>query len=87
MSEIDRHIGARLRDQRQRVHKDIAATAHALGISVDGMRRFEEGLDRVSAVQLFELCKLLEMTPADIYGGLQGSPSDPLPSSIERDMG
>ena len=67
MGEIDCHIGARLRGRRQELRKDFTDVAHLLDISVTGVERLENGLDRVSAMQLYHLCKLLEVRPAYVY--------------------
>lgn len=69
MGEIDCHIGARLRERRQELRKDVADVAHLLDIPVAGVERLEDGSDRVSARQLYHLCKLLEVRPAYVYEG------------------
>ena len=69
MGEIDRHVGARLRRRRQELRRDVSEVARLLDIPAAGVERLEDGTDRVSAVQLYRLCELLEVRPAYVFEG------------------
>jgi transcriptional regulator with XRE-family HTH domain len=66
-TKVDRLVGARLRNLRQRFGRSSAEVAHRLGIDPGQLARFETGEARLSATDLFELFRTLGVTPADIF--------------------
>ena len=72
---IDRHVGSRILEARQRLSMSRRDLAAHLGVSVQQMAKYEQGLTRVSSSTLYRLSRLLG-TPVDGFFPQQDS-ADP----------
>ncbi|GEM_PF-1438533 len=63
------HIGARLQALRERGGISRAATASALGLSVQAYTNRETGLTEVKASEILILSGLFDCDPADLFDG------------------
>jgi transcriptional regulator with XRE-family HTH domain len=54
-------VGKRLRSRREELGLSLAALAEGLGLTVDGLERYEIGADRMRAHDLFQAAKQLEV--------------------------
>ena len=61
-SGIDKHIGSRIRESRLSLNISQEALAIGLGISFQQIQSYERGDNGVSAVRLFEICKILNVS-------------------------
>jgi len=61
-SGIDKYIGSRIRESRLSLNISQEALASVLGISFQQIQSYERGANGVSAVRLFEICKILNVS-------------------------
>ena len=66
-SEIDEYIGARIREGRVALNLSQEQLAAALGVSFQQIQNYEKGANGVSAVRLFEICKILNVSLASMF--------------------
>src|SRR6187402_2423216 len=74
-SEVDGYIGSRIRECRLSLSLTQEELADALGISFQQVQNYEKGTNGVSAVRLFDICKILNVSPLTMF------PPGPLPGS------
>ncbi|WP_312781639.1 helix-turn-helix transcriptional regulator [Brevundimonas sp.] len=67
---IDGPLGVRLRAMREDRGLTQAEMAHKLGISANQWGRHEAGENRVPAARLWQFCRAMNVTVAEIYDGL-----------------
>jgi ribosome-binding protein aMBF1 (putative translation factor) len=61
-SEIDEYVGARIREGRLSLNLSQEQLARALGVSFQQIQNYERGNNGVSAVRLFEICRILNVS-------------------------
>jgi transcriptional regulator with XRE-family HTH domain len=82
-SEIDEYVGARIREGRLALNLSQEQLARALGVSFQQIQNYERGANGVSAVRLFDICKILNVSLASMFP--QGCPKDlPHPFAASR---
>ncbi|PIW29463.1 MAG: transcriptional regulator [Rhodobacterales bacterium CG15_BIG_FIL_POST_REV_8_21_14_020_59_13] len=69
-SEIDFHIGKRLRRRRRLLGLTQQQLAESVGIRFQQIQKYECGANRVSASRLFELSRSLDVPAQYFYEGL-----------------
>lgn len=57
--ELDRQIGARVRERRLEVGLSQTQLAEALGITFQQIQKYEKGVNRVAAVTLYQISRVL----------------------------
>jgi len=67
---IDRHVGVRLRNLRQRRAMAAETLAQALAISPERLADFEEGRERISAELLRKMSRILGAPASEFFLGL-----------------
>lgn len=72
MSNIDRHIGSKIRLRRKSLNITQYSLAYDLGISFQQLQKYESGRNRVSASMLYEIAKILKTAPDFFFDGLSG---------------
>jgi transcriptional regulator with XRE-family HTH domain len=60
-SEIDEYIGSRIRERRLSLHLNQELLARALGVSFQQIQNYERGANGISAVRLFDICRILNV--------------------------
>ena len=75
-SDIDLHVGKRLRRRRRLLGLTQQSLAEDVGIRFQQIQKYECGANRVSAARLFELSEALSVPIQYFYEGL--SENDPL---------
>lgn len=81
---LDAHVGGRIRARRLNVGKSEQAVATALGVTVQELRRYEEGATRVSSAELLILSRVLETSLSFFFNGAPGlEPQLSLVGSLE----
>jgi transcriptional regulator with XRE-family HTH domain len=76
-SKIDEYVGARIREARVALNLSQEQLAKALGVSFQQIQNYEKGANGVSAVRLFDICKILSVSLASMF------PQDS-PKALER---
>jgi transcriptional regulator with XRE-family HTH domain len=66
-SEIDEYIGAQIRQGRVALGLSQEQLARALGVSFQQIQNYEKGANGVSAVRLFDICKILNVSLASMF--------------------
>lgn len=73
-SEIDEFVGARIREGRLSLNLSQEQLARALGVSFQQIQAYEKGANGVSAVRLFDICRILNVSLASMFP--QDRPND-----------
>lgn len=76
---VDTHVGKRIKEIRTVRGLTQSNVADHLGISFQQLQKYETGANRVSASRMFEISKLLNITPAFFFEGLEGQNYDTMP--------
>ncbi|WP_456389884.1 helix-turn-helix domain-containing protein [Profundibacter sp.] len=76
---VDIHVGKRIKEIRTVRGLTQSNVADHLSISFQQLQKYETGANRVSASRMFELSKLLNITPAFFFEGLEGQNYDSMP--------
>ena len=71
-SEIDEYIGSRIREHRLSLRLTQEQLAKALSVSFQQVQNYEKGANGISAVRLFDICKILNVPLASMF-----PPADP----------
>jgi transcriptional regulator with XRE-family HTH domain len=67
---IDRHVGGQLRLRRAQIGMTQAELGAKLGLSFQAVQKYETGENRVSASRLYHLARVLEVSPAYFFEGV-----------------
>lgn len=76
-SDIDAHVGRRIRERREAVGLSRQALARKLGLTFSQVQKYEKGANRIGAGRLLLIADALRVPVAYFFGGLVGaSPPD-----------
>ena|ERR1700733_55023 len=64
---VDRHVGARIRVQRQVLGMTQQKLADVIGLAIQQVRKYEAGTNRVSASRLQQIALALKVTPTFFF--------------------
>ena len=67
---VDNHVGRRVRQARLLRGMTQADVAELLGLSFQQLQKYETGHNRISASKMYEISKLLGVSPAHFFEGL-----------------
>jgi transcriptional regulator with XRE-family HTH domain len=70
--EIDRHVGARIRERRIMLGLTQQQLADLIGVTYQQAHKYERGINRVSAGRLFEIAQVLSVPVSYFFDGLDG---------------
>ncbi|MCK4712057.1 MAG: helix-turn-helix transcriptional regulator [Marinosulfonomonas sp.] len=76
---VDIHVGKRIKEIRTVRGFTQSNVAEHLGISFQQLQKYETGANRVSASRMFELSKLLQVSPSFFFEGLEGEKYESMP--------
>jgi len=76
---VDIHVGKRVKEIRTIRGFTQSNVASHLGISFQQLQKYETGSNRVSASRMFELSKLLDVSPSYFFEGLEGQEYESMP--------
>lgn len=82
VTDIDRHIGSRLKKLRQREEVSAAALAEAIDSTQQQISRYEHGQNKLGAAQLFRIAQHLGVPMSWFFQGLDGDDA----GSVERPL-
>jgi DNA-binding XRE family transcriptional regulator len=66
-SNTDKYIGSRLRERRISLNLTQGVVAEALGVSFQQVRNYETGANGLSAVRLFDICEILNVSLTSVF--------------------
>lgn len=69
---VDVHVGQKLKSLRLSRGQTQTEIAVGLGISFQQVQKYELGRNRISASKLFEISRILDVSPAYFFDGLEG---------------
>jgi transcriptional regulator with XRE-family HTH domain len=70
--DIDRHVGARVRERRIMLGLTQQQLADLIGVTYQQAHKYERGINRVSAGRLYEVAQVLSVPVSYFFDGLQG---------------
>lgn len=71
---VDIHVGARIHDRRRFLGLGRADLAHALGLSVQQIQKYENGDSTVSASRLYQIGVELRVEPSYFFEDIETEP-------------
>ena len=74
-SDIDKHIGYKLKLRRVDSGMSQEALGEKVGLSFQQIQKYEKGANRISASRLFELTRILEVDISYFFEGYETSGS------------
>ncbi|MFZ2003739.1 MAG: helix-turn-helix transcriptional regulator [Stellaceae bacterium] len=81
--DIDRHVGARVRERRIMLGFTKQQLADLIGVTYQQAHKYERGINRISAGRLFEIAHVLSVPVNHFFEGLSGEEGRQI-SSRER---
>jgi transcriptional regulator with XRE-family HTH domain len=66
-NDIDRHVGAQIREQRIAIGMSQETLGGAIGVSFQQVQKYEKGSNRVSASRLWRIGKALGASMQDFF--------------------
>jgi transcriptional regulator with XRE-family HTH domain len=73
--DIDRHVGARVRERRIMLGLTQQQLADLIGVTYQQAHKYERGINRVSAGRLYEISQVLSVPVGYFFDGLEGQDS------------
>jgi transcriptional regulator with XRE-family HTH domain len=70
--DIDRHVGARVRERRIMLGFTQQQLADLIGVTYQQAHKYERGINRISAGRLFEIAHVLSVPINYFFEGLEG---------------
>ncbi len=70
--DIDRHVGARVRERRIMLGLTQQQLADLIGVTYQQAHKYERGINRVSAGRLYEIAQVLSVPIGYFFDGLDG---------------
>ncbi len=70
-SDVDDHVGRRVRERRREIGISLEKLGAALGISFKQVQKYEVGTDRVAAGRLWGIAKILEVDVGYFFEGIE----------------
>src|SRR5215470_12625154 len=68
--DIDRHVGARIRERRIMLGLTQQQLADLIGVTYQQAHKYERGINRVSAGRLFEIARVLSVPVSYFFEGV-----------------
>jgi transcriptional regulator with XRE-family HTH domain len=90
--DVDRHVGARMRERRVLVGMTQHELADLIGVTYQQAHKYEKGIDRVAAGRLYSIARALDVDIGYFYeglhigGGLVPSPSQRMLLDLTRNL-
>lgn len=71
-TDIDAHVGARIRLRRMLIGMSQERLGDALGVTFQQIQKYERGANRISASKLYEVSRVLGVAVSHFMDGLEG---------------
>ena len=75
-SQIDAHVGHRLRVRRSLLGLSQEKVAEAIGLTFQQVQKYERGMNRVSAGRLFQFSAILDVPVSYFFENFKASPEN-----------
>lgn len=75
-NELDRQVGARIRQLRVERGLSQGELATKIGVTYQQMHKYERGLNRISVGRLGDLVEVFEISITDFFSGLIAEPAE-----------
>lgn len=76
--DVDRHVGARVRERRIMMGLTQQQLADLLGVTYQQAHKYERGINRVSAGRLYEVSQVLGVPVGYFFEGLEEDDGQPI---------
>src|SRR5690242_1924250 len=76
--DIDRHVGARVRERRIMLGLTQQQLADLIGVTYQQAHKYERGINRVSAGRLYEIGQVLSVPVGYFFEGLDAEDARPV---------
>jgi transcriptional regulator with XRE-family HTH domain len=71
-SEIDVHVGSRVRRRREALGISQGRLGQYLGLTFSQIQKYEKGVNRIGAGRLYQIAGYLGVAPSQFFEGLAG---------------
>jgi transcriptional regulator with XRE-family HTH domain len=71
-SDVDRHVGARIRQRRIMLGLSQQQLAELVGVTYQQAHKYERGINRISAGRLYVMAQVLGVPVGQFFEGLEG---------------
>jgi transcriptional regulator with XRE-family HTH domain len=85
-TNIDAHIGSRIRAQRQIQRMSQGQLASLLGLTFQQVQKYEKGVNQVAAGRLYHIAKILNLPVSYFFDGLASETNNTGAASEEADQ-
>jgi transcriptional regulator with XRE-family HTH domain len=86
INPIDKQVGSRLRTRRIMLNQSQTEIADALGLTFQQVQKYENGVNRISASRLQQLCRILDVPVAFFFEGAPRALGLPEPSEAAAEV-
>ena len=84
VQDADRHVGMRLRERRIMLGMTLQQLAEVIGVTYQQAHKYETGLNRLTAGQLWRMAQALGVKVDYFFAGLGGKPGVFKPTGWQR---
>lgn len=85
-SEIDAHVGTRMRKRREALGISQGRLGRNLGLTFSQIQKYEKGTNRIGAGRLYQIATFLGVAPGYFFEGLdQPESATPASGGLSRD--
>jgi transcriptional regulator with XRE-family HTH domain len=77
-SDIDKHVGVRIRERRIMMGSSQQQMADMIGVTYQQAHKYERGINRISAGRLYEISQVLGVPVSYFFDGLEQSSDQPV---------
>ena len=85
-SEIDVHVGMRMRRRREALGISQGRLGRNLGLTFSQIQKYEKGTNRIGAGRLYQIAAFLGVEPGYFFEGLEGpDAAAPAPGGASRE--
>jgi transcriptional regulator with XRE-family HTH domain len=78
-SDIDRYVGARIRERRIMMGLSQQQMADMIGVTYQQAHKYERGINRISAGRLYEITQVLGVSLTYFFDGLEDANEEGVP--------
>jgi transcriptional regulator with XRE-family HTH domain len=71
-SQIDAHVGLRMRKRREALGVSQGRLGRHLGLTFSQIQKYEKGTNRIGAGRLYQIAAYLGVTPSHFFEGIEG---------------
>jgi transcriptional regulator with XRE-family HTH domain len=71
-SQIDAHVGLRMRKRREALGISQGRLGRHLGLTFSQIQKYEKGTNRIGAGRLYQIAAYLGVTPSHFFEGIDG---------------